>query len=119
MSQRMMSPARLRMPGGRGGSDSLPAAFLSEPAATSRRCGRKKKRKNSAALARLRPANSWCGELEFYYWEGAAKTGESPGDLAGVTSTCTHVFTYTHARTHTHVGSELLPQVINTCPETL
>lgn len=36
---------RLRMPGGPGGSDSLPAAFLSEPAATSRRCGRRKKKK--------------------------------------------------------------------------
>lgn len=33
--------------------------------------------------------------------------------------TCIHLHTHTHARTSIHVGSELLPQAINTCPETL
>lgn len=53
------------------GNDSLPAAFLSKPAATSRGEKRDKKPESFLSGHKLLPMNSCSSEVEFYYWKRA------------------------------------------------
>lgn len=81
-----------------------------------RGAGTKKNVKKSAALTGSIPLTAGAESWEFYYCNGAARTvGKALVTYRGDK----YMYTCIHLHAYIHEGSELPPQVINTCPKTL